>query len=104
MPTSWWERWEERSQFFDENQRPIKGRYVWPPLDTAYEDWVQKYRRKRDVNEFGSEETAAILCLMRSMLAYQPEESPTIAQVLESEWMVKWVLPDFERSLKAQME
>ena len=56
------------------------------------------------MNEFGSEETAAILCLMRSMLAYQPEESPTIAQVLESEWMVKWVLPDFERSLKAQME
>lgn len=104
MPQSLWERWEGRIQFFDDNQRPIKRRYVWPPLDTAFEEWVQVYRRDGGMGEFGNEETAAILRLMRSTLAYRPEERPTIAQILESEWMVEWVLPDLERSLKARVD
>ncbi|KAK2877292.1 hypothetical protein FQN49_001270 [Arthroderma sp. PD_2] len=101
MPSSWWERWEERGQFFNEDGSPIEGRYLWPPLDEAFEDWVQKYRRKRKVGEFSREETAAILDLMRQMLAFRPEERPTAEEILKSEWMVKWVLPDVERSLQA---
>lgn len=102
MPSSWWECWEERSQFFDKNGCPTEGREVWPPIDQAFEEWVQKYRRKHGVGEFGKEETAAILDLMRWMLAFRPKERPTAEEVLKSEWMVKWVLPDFERSLQAQ--
>jgi serine/threonine-protein kinase SRPK3 len=101
MPLSWWNAWEELSQFFDEDGRPKEGRYVWPPIDEAFEEGVQKYRRKRDrVGEFDREETAAILDLMRRMLAFRPEERPTAEEVLKSEWMVKWVLPDFDRSLE----
>ena len=74
---------------------------MWPPIDEAFEEGVQKYRRKRDrVGEFNREETAAILDLMRRMLAFRPEERPTAEEVLKSEWMVKWVLPDFDRSLE----
>ncbi|PGH13635.1 hypothetical protein AJ80_06267 [Polytolypa hystricis UAMH7299] len=102
MPSSWWERWEERGQFFDKDACPIEGRKVWSPIDRAFEEWVQKYRRKRGVGEFGKEETAAISDLMRRMLAFRPEERPSAQEVLESEWIVKWVLPDFERSLQAQ--
>lgn len=101
MPSSWWNSWEERSQLFDEDGRPKQGRYVWPPIDEVFEEGVQKYRRKRDrVGVFGREETAAILDLMRRMLAFRPEERPTAEEVLQSEWMVKWVLPDFDRSLE----
>ncbi|KAF4230414.1 hypothetical protein CNMCM6457_005990 [Aspergillus fumigatiaffinis] len=46
MPLSWWKRWEERSQFFDDDGRPKEGRYVWPPIDKAFEEGVQEYRRK----------------------------------------------------------
>ncbi|KLJ06353.1 hypothetical protein EMPG_10241 [Blastomyces silverae] len=102
MPLDWWDRWEAQDQFFDKNRHPIEGREVWPSIDLAFEEWVQKYRRKLGVGEFGrEEETAAILDLMQQMLAFRPEERPTAEEVLKSEWMVNWVLPDFDRSLQA---
>ncbi|RAL12333.1 kinase domain protein [Aspergillus homomorphus CBS 101889] len=100
MPAKWWERWDERGRFFDEDSgRPKAGREVWPPLERAFEEDVQKYRRKRQMGEFGMEETAAILDLMRRMLAFRPKERPTADEVLRSVWMVRWVLPDLNRCL-----
>ncbi|KFZ17733.1 hypothetical protein V502_04424 [Pseudogymnoascus sp. VKM F-4520 (FW-2644)] len=99
LPLSWWESWEERSQFFDENGRPNEGRHVWLPMNEAFEG-VQKYRRKsKRVDEFSTEETVAVLDLIRRMLAFRPEDRPTAKEVLQSKWMVKWVLPDFGSSL-----
>lgn len=101
MPLSWWERWGERSQFFDESGCPKEGRNdVWPPMREAFEKHVQKYRRDDGVGEFEAEETAAILDLMRRMLAFRAEERPTAEEVLQSEWMVKWTLPDLKRGLQ----
>ncbi|BDD60244.1 hypothetical protein MAP00_005388 [Monascus purpureus] len=97
MPLKWWELWEERSQFFDNTGHPKESRYVWPPISKAFEDYVQEYRRKLGVGEFGEDEKAAILDLMCRMLAFQPKDRPTAKEVLQSEWMVKWVLPDLER-------
>ncbi|KAL1959336.1 hypothetical protein VTO42DRAFT_2523 [Malbranchea cinnamomea] len=85
MPSTWWERWEKRSQFFDPDGRPSEGRDVWPPLDKAFEEDVQKYRRKHGRGEFDRHERAAILDLMRRMLAFRPEERPTAEEVLRSE-------------------
>lgn len=62
---------------------------------------VQKYRRKR-VCESDMEEAAAIIDSMRRMFVFQLEERPTIQEVLQSDWMVKWALPELERS--SQME
>lgn len=36
-PLGWWNRWEERGQFFSEDGRPNEGRYVWPPMDEAFD-------------------------------------------------------------------
>ncbi|PYI17455.1 hypothetical protein BO99DRAFT_444659 [Aspergillus violaceofuscus CBS 115571] len=55
---------------------PKQDRDIWPPIDQEFEDRVQHYRRKRKIGEFGAEETAAILDLMRRMLAFRPEEQP----------------------------
>lgn len=85
MPLKWWQRWEERHQFFHDNGRPKEGRYVWSPIDEAFNESVQHYRRKLRAGEFDKEETAAILDLMRRMLAFRPEERPTIEEVLQSE-------------------
>lgn len=101
MPLSWLKRWEKRSQFFDDDGRPKEGRHVWPSIDKAFEEGVQKYRRKSGrVDEFDREEMAAILDLMRRMLAFRPEERPTAEEVLKSEWMVKWVLPEYNRTME----
>lgn len=99
VPRSWWEQWNERSGFFDASGHPAEGRYVWPPIDQAFEEGIQKYRRMRRAGEYGRDEAIAILDLMRQMLAFRPEDRPTAEEVLKSEWMVKWCLPDFERSL-----
>ncbi|KAL2752853.1 hypothetical protein ACRALDRAFT_1058617 [Sodiomyces alcalophilus JCM 7366] len=99
MPSPWWESWDERTQFFHEGNRPRANREAWPTLDVAFEEFIQKYRRKwPEVGVFGDDEAAAILDLMRRMLAFRPEERPTAEEVLRSEWMTKWVLPDVERS------
>ncbi|CAG8114264.1 unnamed protein product [Penicillium salamii] len=99
VPQNWWGQWSERGQFFDLNGRPKDGRYVWPPMEQAFEEDIQQYRRKGHVGEYGKEETAAILNLMRRMFAYLPEDRPTAEEVLKSEWMVKWCLPEYEKSL-----
>ena len=97
MPSRWWDSWDERARLFGEDGRSLEDR--WPTLDVAFEEFVQKYRRKwPEVGIFGDDEAAAILDLMRRMLAVRPEERLTAEEVLGSEWMRKWVLPDVERS------
>ncbi|RLL98661.1 hypothetical protein CFD26_107700 [Aspergillus turcosus] len=103
MPLSWFKCWEKRGQFFDDDGRPVEGRHVWPSIDKAFEEGVQKYRRKSGrVDEFDREEMAAILDLMRRMLAFRPEERPTAEEVLKSEWMVKWVLAEYNKAINSR--
>lgn len=101
FPPSWRSHWERKWSAEDNAQRSIprrptdEDRESWPPLEEAFEEFVQKYRRKREAaGAFGVEETRAILSLMRSMLKFRPEERLTIDEVLKSEWMVKWALPE----------
>lgn len=101
MPSDWWEKWEARSEFSISPDQPTVSYTgdMWPPLDAWFEKAVQEWRRKEG-GEIGEEEKAAFLDLMRRMLAYRPEEIPTAHEVLQSEWMVKWALPEYERSLE----
>lgn len=102
FPPSWRKHWEQpNTEQMGEDERkprrPTGYRETWPPLEEAFEEFVQKYRRKREAaGTFGEEETQAILNLMRGMLKYRPEERLTIDEVLRSEWMVKWALPQLE--------
>ncbi|KAJ5737796.1 uncharacterized protein N7483_002921 [Penicillium malachiteum] len=64
-----------------------------------FEEAVQEWRRKQG-SEIEEEEKVAFLDLMRRMLVYRPERRPTADEVLRSEWMLKWALPEYERSLK----
>ncbi|KAJ5443370.1 hypothetical protein N7445_004483 [Penicillium cf. griseofulvum] len=99
IPSEWWQRWEGRAQFFDENGYPTDSymKDKWPPLEESFEICVQKWRQKMG-DEIEEEETAVFLDLMRRMLSFRPEERPTAEEVLMSDWMVKWALPDCKRS------
>lgn len=102
MPSDWWLRWEARDEFFiTKDGHPIESycEDKWPPLEEWFEVAVQKWRQQEG-NEIGEEEKAAFLDLMRQMLVYRPEERLTADQVLQSDWMVRWALPEYERSLK----
>lgn len=103
VPDSWRKQWErpDKGQESDGNttfpRQPTGEREIWPSLDNAFEEFVQKYRRKREAaGTFDEQETRAILELMRGMLKFRPEERLTIDEVLKSEWMLKWALPQLE--------
>ncbi|CAG8908315.1 unnamed protein product [Penicillium egyptiacum] len=100
LPLPWWGSWEERDLFFDGNGKHKKGRGVAPPINEAFEEGVQKYRRMAKIGEFDKEEASAILSLMCRMLGFRLEDRPTAEQVLNSEWMMRWALPDFQRSCR----
>ncbi|KAF1912614.1 kinase-like domain-containing protein [Ampelomyces quisqualis] len=83
-------------------RQPTDDREIWPCLENAFEEFVQKYRRRREAaGKFEEKETQAILDLMRSMLKFRPKERLSIDEVLNSEWMVKWALPQLEQGQHA---
>lgn len=102
FPQTWRQMWE-RTCTDDEHtetipRRPTEERETWPPLEEAFEEFIHKYRRQREhMGLFGEEEIEAILKLMRGMLRFRPEDRLTIDDVVRSEWMVKWALPELER-------
>ncbi|TWU72626.1 hypothetical protein ED733_004415 [Metarhizium rileyi] len=102
FPASWRQHWEQpRTDNMNMQQgiprRPTGDREAWPPLDEAFEEFVQKYRRKQEARGvFGEEETQDILDLMRGMLKFGPKERLTIDEVLNSKWMKKWALPELK--------
>ncbi|KAG6008644.1 hypothetical protein E4U43_000115 [Claviceps pusilla] len=78
---------------------------VLPPLEEAFEQFIQKTRRKQEekcgewkqkCGVFDEDEKRAILDLIRGMMRFRPEERLTINEVLQSEWMQKWALPALE--------
>lgn len=99
MPEEWWLRWEARSQFFDEHGNPTDSyrENQWPPLAESFEFGIQRYRRKQG-SEMEEEEKTISLDLMRRMLVFRPDDQLTAEDVLKSEWMVKWALPDYDQS------
>ncbi|KAL4782106.1 hypothetical protein BJX76DRAFT_333592 [Aspergillus varians] len=64
---------------------PIEDRHAWSPLHESFEQNMLKYRRKSGVGEFGKEETAALVNLMRQMSNFRPEERLTVEEVLHLE-------------------
>ncbi|KAL4946033.1 hypothetical protein BDV06DRAFT_235595 [Aspergillus oleicola] len=104
LPLDWWEKWEERSKFFEATGHLLGNRYPWGSLGEGFENHVQKYWREDDVGELGEDEAAAILDLMRRMLKFRPGERISADEVLQSEWMVKWALPAYEKTLDGAAE
>lgn len=102
FPDSWREQWERLGEEKADGEtviprRPTEDRETWPILEDAFEEFVQKDRRKREAaGTFDERETRAILELMRGMLKFRPEERLTIDEVLKSDWMVNWALPQLE--------
>lgn len=103
LPTEWWEKWEARRDKFTEHGEPINRsgsqNQSWEDL---FETSVQRPRIKEGMPPFESSERDALFSMLRSMLSFRPENRPSAQQVLESEWMVKWALPEYEKIRSTQ--
>ena len=112
FPPEWesiWERPKSENGDGDENEdrRPRKpdetDLHDLTSLDDRFEEFIQKAGQKEQRSgTFEDDEKRAILNLMRGMFKFNPEKRLTIQEVLESEWMVRWALPEFYKSLKAE--
>ncbi|KPM45164.1 hypothetical protein AK830_g1413 [Neonectria ditissima] len=96
LPPEWWRNWEARGEWFTEAGRPTDQRLA-RSLDDRFETSMQVPRQKKRMPPFELEERKAIFAMLRSMLTFVPEDRSTASQVLDSEWMVKWALPQYEK-------
>jgi serine/threonine protein kinase len=94
LPPEWWGRWEARRLKFTEDGKPINRNPFRSWVD-RFEDSVQQPRRDSGIPSFDAREREALFNMLRPMLSFRPENRPTTKQILESEWMVKWALPEY---------
>jgi serine/threonine protein kinase len=97
LPTEWWRKWEARHDKFSEDGMPL-NRNPFRSWADRFEDSVQQPRRHSGMPLFDARKRAAIFDMLRAMLSFRPENRPNTQQILESEWMVKWALPEYGKS------
>ncbi|KFY78568.1 hypothetical protein V499_02312 [Pseudogymnoascus sp. VKM F-103] len=78
LPPEWWLLWEDRDRFRFSTQEP---------------------RQKEGMGLFEQDEEKALLAMLRSMLRYEPGDRSTAGEVLGSEWMSKWAMPEYKKIL-----
>jgi serine/threonine protein kinase len=109
LPRRWWDRWAGRGGFFENDgswKRGGKGTRI--PENCAPISWPLS-RRMWEMGrgetpencewDVGGGEMRALEDLLTGMLAFEPSERLTAEEVVNSEYMVKWALPAWERQV-----
>jgi len=103
LPTEWWETWKAGQDKFNEHGEPInRPGSQYQSLEDIFERTVQRPRMEEGMPPLESSERDALFSILRPMLSFRPENRPSAQQVLDSEWMVKWALPEYEKIRNAQ--
>ncbi|KAH7194589.1 kinase-like domain-containing protein [Fusarium oxysporum] len=94
-PPEWWDK---RSKWFDNKGQALSNEQdIWS-WDRRFRQWIQEPRKSEGMETINSEEAAALLDLLKRMLAWKPENRPQAQQVLESGWMKEWALPAYNKT------
>lgn len=97
LPPEWWRLWEARREWFADNGTSLDHRTDAYTLEDRFESATQAPRCEEGMNPFEQDEKDALIAMLRSMMSYKPEDRITAAEVLESEWMTKWAMPEYEK-------
>ncbi|EED16447.1 srpk, putative [Talaromyces stipitatus ATCC 10500] len=97
LPPEWWQKWgPARQERFHDDGKP-KYRNPFRSWEDRFEDSVQEPRKEAGISAFDEEEKNALFSLLWEMLKFRPEERLTAHKVLQSDWMVKWALPEYDK-------
>jgi serine/threonine-protein kinase SRPK3 len=99
LPPEWWLLWEDRGKWFDDNGVPLENREGVFSLEDRLRFSTQEPRQKEGMGLFEQDEEKALLARLRSMLRYEPGDRSTAGEVLGSEWMSKWAMPEYKKIL-----
>ncbi|KAI1080595.1 kinase-like domain-containing protein [Whalleya microplaca] len=94
LPMNWWTNWPSRNDYFKEESLERVDGEVRRHLEERVEYAIYEPRRKYGTVDAQEPEKIALTALLKSMLTFRPEDRPTARQVAESDWMVKWALPE----------
>lgn len=93
LPPSWWDAWEERSNYFVENgvwrtdvglrSRPLRSRF-------------QTMGRQKHPDPLSPEEAESLAVMLSTMLEYDPAKRASATDVVNSDWMTRWGLPSLK--------
>ncbi|KAF6828691.1 protein kinase domain-containing protein [Colletotrichum plurivorum] len=97
MPEDWWEAWEGRSKRFRENGKPKEGRELWT-FEQRFHDAIQEPRRRRGLEAMGDAERDALFEMIRGMLVFKPGGRLSAEEVLRSDWMRTYAIPEAEKT------
>ena len=89
---------DDRQKWFNEEGERNDG--------TERTSWEKRFElsvRKFGMGEISEEEKAALLAMLKAMMAFRPEEWMTAEQIKESEWMTKWAVPELQKLKSGQM-
>ncbi|KAI1038053.1 hypothetical protein LB505_001490, partial [Fusarium chuoi] len=102
LPREWWEKWEAKLNEFEENGQPKGQREYWS-LEKRFHMNIQDPRMEEGTEQMDNDESHAFLDMIKGMLRFRPEERLTADQVLRSEWMSKWALPQVEKAWERKL-
>ncbi|EAS36666.3 CMGC/SRPK protein kinase [Coccidioides immitis RS] len=105
MPARWWAAWANRSEFFNPD-----GSWISNFQRISTPEFRRLHQRMWDMGRGETPETCqwdvaagefkALEDMLRSMMTFEPAERPTAKQLLESEYIVKWAMPAWERQVE----
>ncbi|OAA44113.1 protein kinase domain protein [Metarhizium rileyi] len=96
LPRDWWDKWNAKWEFFKQDGTPIESRRT-PSWSRRFERDIQEPRHENNLGGIlDTEEVQAFTSMLQSMLAYRPANRPTAEEVLKTEWMRKYALPELE--------
>ena len=103
LPTEWWEKWEGRGNHFtDDGEANNRATSQYRSLEDAFELTIQQPRNQEGMSPLEGRERNALVAMLRPMLSFKPEHRSSAQEVLESEWMVKWAIPEYEKIRRSQ--
>ena len=97
----WWEKWDARTRWFDENGTRHRGTTA-RTLGQRFNRSVKEARHQMKMQEVRHDEEVALFTMLKGMLAFRPEERQPAKELVESEWMQKWALPELGRGREIQ--
>ncbi|KAF5688352.1 kinase domain-containing protein [Fusarium denticulatum] len=95
LPDEWWNKWDARSRWFMEDGSNKNGGCP-EKLEGRFKSSIQDPRRKYGMEILGEEESHAFKEMIQWMLSYRPGHRPTAEQLLNTDWLKCWAIPEFE--------
>ncbi|KAL3471766.1 kinase domain-containing protein [Aspergillus californicus] len=104
-PERWGNPWASRGDFFNPDDSwttNFRRIYIPENLHLHQRMWDMGRGETPETCEWdvAGGELAALEDMLRSMLAFEPAQRPTAKHLLESEYVVKWAMPAWEKQLE----